>query len=93
MTQPELNEKQLAELAEMLELAKITEQKARELNELAICLRHATRSHLRQSGNVAGKIDLQRNRKLQQKEVKSEVKWVSCDVRKRYAYGRLRQRT
>lgn len=36
MTQPELNEKQLAELREMLELAKVTEQKARELNELAI---------------------------------------------------------
>jgi hypothetical protein len=36
MTQPELNEQQLAELAEMLEIAKITEQKARELNELAI---------------------------------------------------------
>lgn len=36
MTQPELNEKQLAELAKMFELAKITEQKARELNELAI---------------------------------------------------------
>lgn len=29
MTQPELNEKQLAEQAEMLELAKVTEQKAR----------------------------------------------------------------
>lgn len=36
MTQPELNEKQLAELGEMLELAKVNEQKARELNELAI---------------------------------------------------------
>jgi hypothetical protein len=36
MTQPELNEQQLAELAEILEIAKITEQKARELNELAI---------------------------------------------------------
>ncbi|MGA9380991.1 MAG: hypothetical protein WBV73_19675 [Phormidium sp.] len=36
MTQPELNEKQLAELGEMLELAKVTEQKAREINELAI---------------------------------------------------------
>ena len=36
MTQSELNEKQLAELGEMLELAKVTEQKAREINELAI---------------------------------------------------------
>jgi Asp-tRNA(Asn)/Glu-tRNA(Gln) amidotransferase B subunit len=36
MTQTELNEQQLAELAEILEIAKITEQKARELNELAI---------------------------------------------------------
>lgn len=36
MTQPELNEKQLAELEEMLELAKVTEQKGREINELAI---------------------------------------------------------
>lgn len=35
MTQASLNEKQLAELAEMLELAKITEQKAKELCELA----------------------------------------------------------
>ncbi|GAB4277718.1 MAG: hypothetical protein Fur0025_03760 [Oscillatoriaceae cyanobacterium] len=36
MTQPPLNEQQLAELAEMLELAKTTEQKARELNEMTI---------------------------------------------------------
>ena len=74
MTEPSMSEAQQAKLASMLELAKITEQKARELNELAICLRHATRTHLRQSGKVAGKIDLQRNRKRQQKEVKSEVK-------------------
>lgn len=36
MTQPPLNEQQLAELSEMLELAKTTEQKARELNEMTI---------------------------------------------------------
>jgi len=36
MKQPEeLNEKQLAELAEILELAKDTEQKAREMSEMA----------------------------------------------------------
>ncbi|MFB2897388.1 hypothetical protein ACE1CI_31100 [Aerosakkonemataceae cyanobacterium BLCC-F50] len=34
MTQSELNEKQLAELGEMLELAKVTEQKAKELCEM-----------------------------------------------------------
>jgi hypothetical protein len=38
MTQPELNEKKLAELAEMLELAKITEQKAQELCEFTKAL-------------------------------------------------------
>ncbi len=35
MIQPSLNENQLAELTEMLELAQITEQKAKELCELA----------------------------------------------------------
>lgn len=36
MNQPELNQKQIEELAEMLELAKTTERQARELNEMAI---------------------------------------------------------
>lgn len=36
MTQPFLNEKQMAKLAEMLELAQVTEQKAKELCEVAI---------------------------------------------------------
>jgi hypothetical protein len=36
MQQPELNQKQIEELAEMLELAKTTERQARELNEMAI---------------------------------------------------------
>ena len=36
MTELSMSEAQQAKLASMLELAKITEQKARELNELAI---------------------------------------------------------
>lgn len=36
MTEGSMSEAQQAKLASMLELAKITEQKARELNELAI---------------------------------------------------------
>lgn len=35
MTKPQLNEKQLAELAEILELAKLAEQKANRMSELA----------------------------------------------------------
>jgi polynucleotide 5'-kinase involved in rRNA processing len=38
MTQPELTEKQLAELTEILELAKAAEQKAREMSEFAEAL-------------------------------------------------------
>ena len=46
MTQPKLTEKQLAELAEMLEIAKITEQKARELNQEAIAFELKWKSRL-----------------------------------------------
>lgn len=35
MNEPSLNEKQLTELNEILEIARITEQKARELYEMA----------------------------------------------------------
>ena len=38
MKQPELNEKQIAELEEILEIAKITEQKAREMCELSTAI-------------------------------------------------------
>jgi len=38
MAQPELNKKKLAELAKMLEIAKITEQKAQELCEFTKAL-------------------------------------------------------
>ncbi|MGB3208600.1 MAG: hypothetical protein WBB28_26735 [Crinalium sp.] len=46
MTQPELTQQQLAELAEMLELAKATEQKARELNEMAIAFESKWKNRL-----------------------------------------------
>lgn len=38
MTKSELNEKQLTELAEILELAKVAEHKAREMSEFATAI-------------------------------------------------------
>jgi hypothetical protein len=40
MIQPELNREQIAELEEILEMARITEQKAREMSELSTQIAH-----------------------------------------------------
>lgn len=55
MTQPELNEKQLAELAEMLELAKVTEQKAKELCEMGEAFAQKYEKRLREFREAAVK--------------------------------------
>jgi hypothetical protein len=46
MQQPELNQKQIEELAEMLEIAKTTERQARELNEMAIAFQEKWKRRL-----------------------------------------------
>lgn len=51
MIQPELNKQQLAELTQMLKIAKNTEQKVRELNELAIGFEAKWKSRLEDRRN------------------------------------------
>lgn len=53
MTQPFLNEKQLAELAEILELARITEQKARKMSEMATAIAHKSQKRINEFRQAA----------------------------------------
>lgn len=52
MNEPSLNEKQLAELNEILEIARITEEKARELYEMAtlMALKCQIQDEIREAG-------------------------------------------
>lgn len=53
MTQPSLSEEQLAELTEILELAKIAEQKAREMSELATEIAQKTHKRVQEFRQAA----------------------------------------
>ena len=53
MTQPSLNEKQLAELASILGLARITEQKARKMSEMATAIAQKSQKRINQFRQAA----------------------------------------
>lgn len=53
MTQPSLNAKQLAELAEILEIAIITEQKARKMSEMATAIAQKSQKRINEFRQAA----------------------------------------